>query len=66
MLSKVATLPFRRSLEDFDFGFQPSVKERHLRELASCAFIERNETREWAKATWPSLLLLRLLGAGTK
>lgn len=43
MLSKVATLPFRRTLEDFDFAFQPSVKERQLRELASCAFIERRE-----------------------
>jgi DNA replication protein DnaC len=43
MLSKVATLPFRRTLEDFDFSFQPSVKERQLRELASCAFIERRE-----------------------
>ena len=28
---------------EFDFGFQPSVKERQLRELASCAFIERRE-----------------------
>jgi DNA replication protein DnaC len=43
MLSKVATLPFRRSLEEFDFAFQPSVKERQLKELASCAFIERRE-----------------------
>jgi DNA replication protein DnaC len=43
MLSKVATLPFRRTLEEFDFAFQPSVKERQLRELASCAFIERRE-----------------------
>jgi DNA replication protein DnaC len=43
MLSKVATLPFGRSIEEFDFSFQPSVKERQLRELASCAFIERRE-----------------------
>jgi len=43
MLSKVATLPFRRTLEEFDFAFQPSVKERQLRELAGCAFIERKE-----------------------
>jgi DNA replication protein DnaC len=43
MLEKVATLPFGRSLAEFDFGFQPSVKERQLRELASCAFIERRE-----------------------
>jgi DNA replication protein DnaC len=43
MLSKVATLPFRRTLEEFDFTFQPTVKERQLRELASCAFIERKE-----------------------
>lgn len=43
MLCKVATLPFRRTLEEFDFAFQPSVKERQLRELASCAFVERRE-----------------------
>jgi DNA replication protein DnaC len=43
MLQKVATLPFGRSLEEFDFRFQPSVKERQLRELAGCAFIERRE-----------------------
>ena len=43
MLEKVATLPFGRTLEDFDFRFQPSVKERQLRELASCAFVERRE-----------------------
>jgi DNA replication protein DnaC len=43
MLEKVATLPFGRSLAEFDFGFQPSVKERQLRELASCAFVERRE-----------------------
>ncbi len=35
--------PFRRTLEDFDFSFQPSVKQRQLRELAGCAFIERRE-----------------------
>jgi DNA replication protein DnaC len=42
-LLKLATFPFRRSLDDFDFAFQPSVAERQLRELASCAFIERHE-----------------------
>ncbi len=42
-LAKTATLPFGRSLEEFDFSFQPSIKERQLRELASCAFIERRE-----------------------
>lgn len=30
MFQKVATLPFARSLEEFDFRFQPSVKERQL------------------------------------
>ena len=28
MRCEVAALPFRRTLEEFDFGFQPSVKER--------------------------------------
>jgi len=42
-LVRLAALPFRKSLDDFDFGFQPSVSEKQLRELASGAYLERRE-----------------------
>ena len=37
--TRLAHLPFHRSLEQFDFGFQPSVDKRQVRELASMAFV---------------------------
>ena len=38
--TRLAHLPFQRTLEqfDFDFGFQPSVDERMVKELAGLAF----------------------------
>ena len=43
MLATWPRFPFRRTLEDFDFAFQPSVSRKQVRELASCAFVERRE-----------------------
>ncbi len=37
--TKLAHLPFQRTLEQFDFGFQPSIDERQVKELASLAFV---------------------------
>ncbi|MCL6596987.1 MAG: IS21-like element helper ATPase IstB [Firmicutes bacterium] len=37
--TRLAHLPYRRTLEDFDFAFQPSVDERQIRELATLAFV---------------------------
>ena len=37
--TKLAHLPFQRNPEQFDFAFQPSIDERHVRELASLAFV---------------------------
>ena len=37
--TKLAHLPFQRTLEQFDFAFQPSIDERHVRELAGLAFV---------------------------
>ena len=37
--TKMAHLPFQRTLEQFDFAFQPSIDERHVRELANLAFV---------------------------
>ncbi len=37
--TKMAHLPFQRTLEQFDFGFQPSIDERMVKDLASLAFV---------------------------
>ena len=37
--TRMAHLPFHRSLDHFDFAFQPSIDERQVRELASLAFV---------------------------
>jgi DNA replication protein DnaC len=42
-LVRLAGFPYRKSLDDFDFGFQPSVSEKQLRELAAGAYLERRE-----------------------
>lgn len=36
--TRLAHLPFHRTLEQFDFGFQPSIDQRQVKELASLAF----------------------------
>lgn len=40
---KLARLPHRRGLEDFDFSFQPSIDKRQIDELATLAFVARDE-----------------------
>ena len=37
--TRLAHLPFQRTLEDFDFRFQPSIDQRQVRELATLTFI---------------------------
>jgi len=37
--TRLAHLPFQRTLEQFDFSFQPSIDERQVKELASLAFV---------------------------
>jgi DNA replication protein DnaC len=37
--TNLAHFPFLRTLDQFDVAFQPSLDERHLRELASLAFV---------------------------
>jgi len=41
--TKLAHLPYRKTLDEFDFAFQPSIDERLIRELATMSFISRNE-----------------------
>ena len=37
--TRMAHLPFHRSMDHFDFAFQPSIDERQVRELANPAFV---------------------------
>lgn len=37
--TRLAHLPFQRTLEQFDFRFQPSIDERQVKELASLSFV---------------------------
>jgi len=39
--TRLAHLPFHRTLEQFDFGFQPSIDESQVRELASLTFVSQ-------------------------
>jgi DNA replication protein DnaC len=39
----VARFPFQRTLEDFDFAFQPSIDARVVRELSTCRYISSGE-----------------------
>jgi len=39
----LAKLPFVKTLEAFDFSFQPSLELKIIRELATCTFLERAE-----------------------
>lgn len=41
-LYKNAKLPFEKGLEDFDFGFQPSIKKQEILELATGRFVEKH------------------------
>ena len=52
--TKMAHLPFHRTLDQFDFTFQPSIDERQVRELTNLAFV--------AEAT--NILLLGPPGVG--
>jgi DNA replication protein DnaC len=36
---KLAHFPYRKTLADFEFGFQPSIDERQIRELSQMAFV---------------------------
>ena len=39
----VARFPFQRSLEDFDFPFQPTIEPRVVKELSTCRYISSGE-----------------------
>ena len=52
--TKMAHFRFQRTLEQFDFGFQPSIDERQVKELSGLAFV--------CEAT--NILMLGPLGVG--
>jgi DNA replication protein DnaC len=43
MKTKLARFPFVKTLDEFDFAFQPSVNERQIRELATMRFVANGE-----------------------
>lgn len=40
---ELSKLPFRKTLEEFDFDFQPSIDRDQINELGTLVFAERNE-----------------------
>ena len=40
---KVAGFPFKRTLEEFDFDFQPSINKKEIMDLATLRFIEEKK-----------------------
>ena len=42
-IQRLAGFPVRKTLDEFDYSFQPSVNRKQVAELASCAFVERAE-----------------------
>jgi DNA replication protein DnaC len=41
--TSMAKFPFVKTLENFDFGFQPSIDKKRIKDLASCRFIPNGE-----------------------
>lgn len=41
--TKLAHLPYRTTMEEFDFSFQPSIDERQVRELSTMSFVGQQE-----------------------
>jgi DNA replication protein DnaC len=40
---KQANFPFFRTIEEFDFSFNPAVNKKQIKQLESCAFITQNQ-----------------------
>lgn len=43
MRTSLARFPFVKSLEVFDFSYQPSLDKKQLQQVATCHFIEHGE-----------------------
>ena len=40
---KAANFPFCKTIDDYDFSFQPSVNENQIKELCNLSFVENHE-----------------------
>jgi DNA replication protein DnaC len=43
MRTAMARFPYRKTVESFDFGFQPSIDRKEIHELATCRFIDHGD-----------------------
>lgn len=43
MRTSLAKFPFVKTLESFDFDFQPSIDKKRIKDLAACRFIDNGE-----------------------
>jgi DNA replication protein DnaC len=56
---QLAHLPYLKTFDQFDFGFQPSIDERQIRELRTLRSCTRRPTLScsdrpvWGKRIWP-------------
>lgn len=49
LMTRLAHLPYQRTMEQFDFSFQPSIDARHVREVETLSFISKPPTT----VPWP-------------
>jgi len=49
---QLAHLPFVKTFDQFDFGFQPSIDERQIRELRTLRFIHEASNVVFSRPTW--------------
>ena len=67
---QMSGFPIKKTLEDFDFSFQPSIDKRQIDELATMRFLENGENivfsarLVWARPTWLRLLAWPPPGTG--
>src|SRR5947199_5568616 len=47
---QLAHLPYVKTFDQFDFGFQPSIDERQIRELRTLRFVPPSRQRDFAGA----------------
>jgi DNA replication protein DnaC len=40
---KAACFPFLKTLDEFDFAFNPAISKKEVRDLASCRFVQQNQ-----------------------
>jgi len=41
--TKQARFPYWRTIDEFNFGFNPSINKKQIKQVGTCAFIPKNE-----------------------